>query len=386
MELGQYKTLLERKNSATYQESTAKGYNSSLNKVCADIKENFDFNKLSHCNLIELILDWQSQFSNATINNRLIMLRELCAIAHKDGLWQLNPCEGIKNLSRDQIIEKKPFTKDELRKMANTSTLQYSAKRLVFFAVYTGIRMEEAVILAWSDVNWEDGTISISRARALDYCYTPKTKQSKRVIPLTDEALELLKEQFAVTGHGPQHTIKMKDKSVNSMMDVAIDPIFIDDLTGNMFKNSKDFSQRFFTKFLQNAEIEHRGPSQLRHTFASHAFSNGVPVALIARMMGHADTKTTEAHYAQYLPCNGKEDMVRLGDALTFKSNAAEAKPSLRQRLSSVPEKIIKTYFSVFRSGSKPKAQRSHPPLLCREKKVVEHFTQNSPLHKVPVS
>ncbi len=354
MELGQYQVLLEKKNNATYQESTAKGYNSSLNKVCADIKANYDFKKLSHCNLIELILDWQSQFSNATINNRLIMLRELCAIAHKNGLWRLNPCEGIKNLSRDQIIEKKPFTKDELREMENTSTLQHSAKRLVFFAVYTGIRMEETVVLAWSDVNWEGGTISITRARALDYCYTPKTKQSKRVIPLTNEALELLKQQFAVTGHGSQQIIKMKDKSVNSVMDVAIEPIFIDDLTSNMFKNSKDFSQRFFTKFLQDADVEHRGPSQLRHTFASHAFSNGVPVALISKIMGHTDTKTTEAHYAQYQPCNEKEDMVRLGDALTFKSNVAETRPSLRQRFSTVAQKVIKTFFSIFRSSSNP--------------------------------
>ncbi len=255
--------------------------------------------------------------------------------------------------------------------MVNTSTSQPSAKRLTLFATQVGMRMEELVVSCWSDVDWKNRTISVNRVRALELCHAPKTKQSKRVIPLTEEALELLKAQFAVTGHGPEHTIKMKDKSAKKVANVKIQPIFIDDLTGDMFQNSKDFAERFFTQFLQDAGIEHRGPSQLRHTFASHALSNGMNIVPISKIMGHADTKTTEKHYAQYMSCRKEDDMAILNTALSFKTNAAETKLSLRQRLSIAPRSIIRTVLSIFRSG---------------EKKAVNQFPQSDPLQNVTCS
>ena len=40
----------------------------------------------------------------------------------------------------------------------------------------------------------------------------------------------------------------------------------------------------------------------LRHTHASHLAMRGVPMAVIARQLGHADTRMTERHYAHLAP------------------------------------------------------------------------------------
>ena len=40
----------------------------------------------------------------------------------------------------------------------------------------------------------------------------------------------------------------------------------------------------------------------LRHTHGSHLAMNGVPIGVIAKQLGHADTRMTEKHYAHLAP------------------------------------------------------------------------------------
>ena len=40
----------------------------------------------------------------------------------------------------------------------------------------------------------------------------------------------------------------------------------------------------------------------LRHTHGSHLAMRGVPMAMIAKQLGHADTRMTEKHYAHLAP------------------------------------------------------------------------------------
>ena len=40
----------------------------------------------------------------------------------------------------------------------------------------------------------------------------------------------------------------------------------------------------------------------LRHTWASHAVMNGVPVMVVAKNLGHADTRMVEKHYGHLAP------------------------------------------------------------------------------------
>src|SRR5262249_40689615 len=40
----------------------------------------------------------------------------------------------------------------------------------------------------------------------------------------------------------------------------------------------------------------------LRHTWASHATMNGVPLLVVAKNLGHADTRMVEKHYGHLAP------------------------------------------------------------------------------------
>jgi integrase len=40
----------------------------------------------------------------------------------------------------------------------------------------------------------------------------------------------------------------------------------------------------------------------LRHTWASHAVMNGMPLMVVAKNLGHSDTRTVEKHYGHLAP------------------------------------------------------------------------------------
>jgi integrase len=49
---------------------------------------------------------------------------------------------------------------------------------------------------------------------------------------------------------------------------------------------------------------------QLRHTYASHAAMNGMPLFVLAQNLGHKDTRMVERHYS-HLSDQHKQEMVR---------------------------------------------------------------------------
>lgn len=301
--LYKYLEILVAYFTKTKKESTAKGYISCLRKVCAEIARNYDFQSLKHSDVICMLNDWQDEFVNSTINNRLIVLRAITEMATKDGCLDRDPMEGIKNLTRDQrLADKKILSKQDFRHMVTRSTTQPSGKALALLDFLTGLRIQEIVALCWSDVDFKKKRISIRRARALK-CFTlPKTKQSHRTIELSDEAMEILIEQFKRTGNLDPIQISVHDKSHISSVKHNFRPVFVNDLTGKPYMNSKDYAHSFFTNFLKDAGLEHRGPSQLRHSFASMALSCGLPIKLVSTMMGHVNTTVTELHYATWIP------------------------------------------------------------------------------------
>jgi len=52
----------------------------------------------------------------------------------------------------------------------------------------------------------------------------------------------------------------------------------------------------------------------LRHTYASLALMNGVPLQVMAENLGHADTRMCEKHYGHLAPSH-KRDAIRAGAA-----------------------------------------------------------------------
>ena len=114
----------------------------------------------------------------------------------------------IKSNPLDKIIKPKNrplkgkenyYTKQELTKFlkvykANCKPVDYTFFHLLAFS---GLRTGEAIGLMWSDVDFENKLLSISRTAVVigdkQTVQDPKTKRSTRVITLDDETLNVLK-------------------------------------------------------------------------------------------------------------------------------------------------------------------------------------------------
>ncbi len=68
-----------------------------------------------------------------------------------------------------------------------------------------------------------------------------------------------------------------------------------------------------------NPEISFHG---LRHTWASHAVMRGVPLMVVAKNLGHSDTRMVERHYGHLAP-SYVADAIRQG-APVFQFDATD--------------------------------------------------------------
>ena len=114
----------------------------------------------------------------------------------------------IKSNPLDKIIKPKNkplkgkenyYTKQELTDFLKVSKANFKPVDYTFFHLlaFSGLRTGEAIGLMWSDVDFENKRLSISRTAVVigkkQTVQDPKTKRSKRVITLDDETLNVLK-------------------------------------------------------------------------------------------------------------------------------------------------------------------------------------------------
>ena len=156
----------------------------------------------------------------------------------------------------------------ECRRLINACAPDFRA--LVVAATLTGARYGELIALSGADVNLEARTIHIRESKS----------GKPRHVPLTQEAARHFGRR--VIGLGPE------------------DPVFTRS-DGRTWKRSEQ--ARPLAAACGNARI---GPPitfhGLRDTFASVLAMKGVPMGVIAALLGHADTRITEKHYAHLAP------------------------------------------------------------------------------------
>jgi integrase len=72
---------------------------------------------------------------------------------------------------------------------------------------------------------------------------------------------------------------------------------------GRRFRDwGKNHQQEPMARACQGAGIEPLGFHQLRHTYASLSLMSGMPLLVLARNLGHADTRMVEKHYGHLIP------------------------------------------------------------------------------------
>ncbi|HEL2086771.1 TPA: site-specific integrase [Streptococcus suis] len=157
----------------------------------------------------------------------------------------------------------------------------------------TGCRINEALALSWSDIDLENGTISISKTlNHLGRINSPKSKASYRDIDIDQETITMLKAyQFRQIQEawklGQTETVVFSD--------------FIHD-----YPKNKTLATRLRTHF-KRAGVSNIGFHGFRHTHASLLLNSGIPYKELQHRLGHSTLSMTMDIYSHLSKENAKK-------------------------------------------------------------------------------
>ncbi|WP_144526167.1 tyrosine-type recombinase/integrase [Bacillus pumilus] len=218
-----------------------------------------------------------------------------------------------------QSIEDKYFEKYELKTFLDIANKNFDHEyyTMFFLLAWTGIRVGELAALKWSDVDFENNSISITKTYFNDRdntkefeILTPKTKGSVRVIDIEPEVIAVLKKHKA-----NQNAVKIAIK--NEWFDGNF-------IFGRM-KRTKYYGYPPFVKTIENrfnSVLKKSGiqkkltPHSLRHTHTSLLAEGGVDLHRIMARLGHTEDKTTRLVYLHITSDRKKEASKMFGDLM----------------------------------------------------------------------
>ena len=202
--------------------------------------------------------DRYSRTAPGNANHTLARLRQILNFAVACGHIETNPARGIAFNRRPKLT--RFLSREEvtcLHRALDAQTREESRPQadIIRLLLFTGCRRGEIVNLRWSEVH--DDMLSLA-----------DSKTGPRTVPLNSQARHILDRQSRSTS--PFVFPSPRDASRPRCPDLAL-----------------------WDRVRKEAGIEDVRLHDLRHTHASHAVMNGVPVPVVSRLLGHSNVQMT---------------------------------------------------------------------------------------------
>ena len=310
-----YEYWLETYMKDTIKQSTYASYRSYLNKHFCVLGKIL-LKKLEPHTLQEFYnyKFREEGLSPKTLRNYHMALHKCLQQAVKARLLIYNPCDAV-TLPSGEKPEIVVFSNDQQLALVQAS---YRHRYGVFIRLdlCTGLRMGELLALKWEDIDFSTAQLHVRRTinRLAKYeandgenkteivFGTPKTKNSRRTIPLTRTIADELtrwKQQQA------QDKIRAGDKYTD-------DGFIVTNEFGHYFEQ-KTFKD-YYDRLLKDADIGHFTFHALRHTFATRALERGMDYKTLSAILGHYSVAFTMDTYVHSMDEHKRHEMDKMDD------------------------------------------------------------------------
>lgn len=235
-----------------------------------------------HCqNVLNTMSD---VYTNATITQTKITLHGFFESAAENEIIEKNPVtKAVKCNGGKKSKQKRVLTLDEQHAFLEAAKNRVYYNQFAFI-LQTGLRIGELIGLKWSDIDFQKKVVHIQRT--MEYSIVlkgwrigePKSRSGQRYVPLTQEAIEILKKQ--------------KEK----IREMTIIPIEFSEF---VFINKKGRPitatgyNEALNKLCNKKDIEHFSVHTLRHTFATRCIEAGMRPKTLQMILGHSNISMT---------------------------------------------------------------------------------------------
>ena len=235
-----------------------------------------------HCQ--NVLNNMSEKYANSVIEHSRLVMWMMFDSALENELITKNPVtKSVKCTSGRKPKEKRALTIDEQRLFLETVKNSSNYNQYAF-VLQTGLRVGELIGLRWSDIDFKNKILHIRRTMEYRHCYgewrigEPKTKNSVRDIPLTQEAINILKNQ------------KEKLRKIKIIPIEFSDTVFLCK-KGTPTKNSAYDTKLFY--YCDKAGIPRFSMHVLRHTFATRCIESGMRPKTLQMILGHSNIGIT---------------------------------------------------------------------------------------------
>ena len=220
-------------------------------------------------------LAWQS------VRNAWILLSSILTCAKKYGVVSTNAASGVRFPTRPESRSPRVLTPEECA--ALLGQLREPFRTMVALAALTGLRVGELLALRWGALNLPGGVLAVRESVFQGEFDTPKTRKSRRTIPLGPRAVALLgRHRTLVVSSAPEALLFANAEG----LPYQADRLLRDEL--------KPAAQRASV-----ASVTWHG---LRHMHSTWLHDLGVPAKVAQEQLGHASITTTLGTYTHVVP------------------------------------------------------------------------------------
>ena len=234
------------------------------------------------------IQEWYNELAKTYSKETIMKIRNTVSpaldAATEEGLIPRNPFKSIKlEIGGKDTIHHKAIPKAKMDALKRAIPNMKEPEKYMFALLcYTGMRFEEVLGFRWEDYDGKWLTIDravIHPTRNYPEIKAPKTATSRRKIPCCEELKEILGE-YDSKKHGFLVWASKDDTHETPMS----------------YTEARNAYNRIRDRF----QLQGYSAHDFRDTCATEWRENGMQLDLVARLLGHAKTETTERRYVKY--------------------------------------------------------------------------------------
>ena len=255
---------------------------------------------------------WQAKLMSSPNNYSQTYLKKIntelnCIINYAKRFYDLNtnPCGKAGTIGKAKAEEMDYWTYDEyiaFRDGVKDKSLSYICFEVLY---WTGMREGELLALSPADIDLDNKTISINRTyqriEGKDVFTSPKTRKSKRKIPIPDFLCQELSDY--------------------------IQSRYMLDADERLFPVTKSYLSHEMIRGCKNTGVKKIRIHDIRHSHASLLINQGCDALMLADRLGHEKVSTTLNTYSHLFP-HKQQELVHSLESLQATDSPTPEPPS----------------------------------------------------------